>query len=384
MMTAVRSALSSGSFFFRSGNKQLSESLFKSAIKSAIRDRKMTRMPANLVETLENGLQASGGCNNKDDSVWHLRQALDLVYDEYVDMYCGVKDARFSPVHKIISNVISLATAIQGKNSADHLKQLYLKCMKGILEHERLSDESKEIVKKALQLENSEIDTKTQLFTLRKALDYVYDEVRLPEVFQKTTSNLSTASITEKDAVLIDFTSTTQPGIKLTPKVLNDTVMGGKSTSTFNIEDEEGLFEGNIFTVNDGGFASVKFHPENVDKFKEMLKDCVGVVVTVKNLEDKVQRFKVQLASMTKMRAFNYQSEVILPPKSEYTPVFLHISTFWPTMFGHILAHQGKVDVTAIDTVGLIVSKLKDDGKPNPDFNEGRFSLAIKSIKIKY
>ena len=344
----------------------------------------MTRMPANLVETLENGLQASGGCSNKDDSVWHLRQALDLVYDEYVDMYCGVKDARFSPVHKIISNVISLATAIQGKNSTDHLKQLYLKCMKGIMKHERLSDESKAIVKKALQLENSEVDTKTQLFTLRKALDYVYDEVRLPEVFQKTTSNLSTASITEKDAVLIDFTSTTQPGIKLTPKVLNDTVMGGKSTSTFNIEDEEGLFEGNVFTVNDGGFASVKFHPENVDKFKEMLKDCVGVVVTVKNLEDKVQRFKVQLASMTKMRAFNYQSEVILPPKSEYTPVFLHISTFWPTMFGHILAHQGKVDVTAIDTVGLIVSKLKDDGKPNPDFNEGRFSLAVKNIKIKY
>lgn len=341
-------------------------------------------MPANLIETLENGLQASGGCNNKDDSVWHLRQALDLVYDEYVDMYCGVKSACFNPVHKIISNIISLTTAIQGKNSADHVKQLYFKCMKGILEHERLSDESKDVVKKALQLESSDVDTQAQLFTLRKALDYVYDEVRLPEMFQKTKSNLSGASIVEKYALLIDFTCATQQGLTMTPKILNDTVMGGQSTSTFNVKDEEGLFEGNIVTVNDGGFASVKFHPENVDKLKEMLKNCVGVVVTVKNLEDKVQRFKVQLASLTKMRAFNYQSEVILPPKSEYTPVFLHISTFWPTMFGHVLAQQGKVDVTAIDTVGFIVSKLKDDGKPNPDFNEGRFSLAIKSINIKY
>ena len=388
MMTAVRSALSSVSKMLSSGKLKMCETLLKSAIKIAIRDRKVTRMPPNLIEVLEDGMSKCETCEDKRDAVWHLRNALDSVYDEYVDMYCGVKNPRFNPVHKSISNVISLAVAIDGKKNGEYLQGLYLKTVTSVQELDTISNEAKMTIKQAIATANDDSlkDIPAKVACLRKALDFVYDEVRLPEIHGKPSFlvNESAKPKTNKEEILLDFTGKKETLLKFTPKILNDTVMGGKSTSEFNIKDDEAIFDGAVSTLRDGGFASVKFHPENVEELRKALDGCTGFKVIVRNLEEKVQRFKIQLASSKRMRAFNYQSEIVLPPSSEFTPVFLHISTFWPTMFGHVLASQGKVEMNAIDTVGILVSKLSDDGKPNPDFEEGRFSIGVQCIKIVY
>lgn len=387
MMTAIRSAQSSVSKLASAGKIKLSESLLKSAIKSVLKDRKITRMPQNLVDVLENGMEKSKSCEEQCDAVWHLRKALDEVYDEYVDMYCGVKNPRFNPVHKTISNVVSLAVAIDGKKNEEYLKCLYLKTTVALAELDTISNECKLVLKQAEKTANLEglDDIPAQIACLRKALDYVYDEVRLPEIHDKPAflANGSKPEVIE-EKMLLDFTGKHEQLLKFTPKILNDTIMGGKSTSEFRIQDEKAIFEGSISTSRNGGFASIKFHPDDVNNLRNALKECTGLKIVAKNLEDKVQRFKLQLSSSKRMRAFNYQSEIILPPLSEYTPVFLHICTFWPTMFGHVLSNQGKIDVNAVDTIGILVSKLTDDGKPNPDFAEGRFSLAVQCIKIVY
>ena len=41
--------------------------------------------------------------------------------------------------------------------------------------------------------------------------------------------------------------------------------------------------------------------------------------------------------------------------------------------FYDILTYFLAKKLTVIGTIGLIWNKLKDDGKPNPDFNEGPF-----------
>lgn len=61
--------------------------------------------------------------------------------------------------------------------------------------------------------------------------------------------------------------------------LLNDTVMGGKSNSTFQI-DENGHaeFSGYVTTENNGGFASVRYdcNLKNVKQFKNVLLKIKG------------------------------------------------------------------------------------------------------------
>ena len=376
--------MASGSNAFKCGKLQMCATLYKNTIKIALRDKKLIRMPQHLVEELENGLKTSSECENQSDAIWNLRHTLDVVYDEYVDMYCGVTDAKFNPIHLAISNAISLGMVLRGDKREEHQRDLYQKLAKDILGVPTLSNESKSMVRSALEVDGDEDKRGTQVFALRKALDYVYDEVRLPDMHKKLLESTSVDEMKKKEEFLLDFTKKNETLMTFTPKILNDTVMGGKSTSELKLKDDVAEFCGSVSTESNGGFASIKFHPHNVEKLRDALKGCAGFTVVAKNLAEKVQRFKFQLVSVKKMRAFNYQSEIMLPPSSEFVPVFLHISTFWPTMFGHVLADQGKVDTSAVDAIGFLISKLCDDGKPNPDFNEGDFSIAIESVKIVY
>lgn len=48
-------------------------------------------------------------------------------------------------------------------------------------------------------------------------------------------------------------------------RIVNDNVMGGISTATFNLSKEgHGLFQGKVSTENNGGFASVRYTMEEI------------------------------------------------------------------------------------------------------------------------
>eukprot|EP00794_Sanderia_malayensis_P005356 gene5356-6027_t len=389
MMTNLRSVLAMGGPMMNTGKSSMCSVLFKSAIKSVLKNKRQTKMPQNLVEVLEEGLADHEGVTDAHDAAWGLRTTLDAVYDAYVEMYCGITDVGFHPVHKQISNVITLVTAIKGPNSSAHQLQLYLKACKSIINYKELSEQSSKMLKDAVEKAESDCEQTIKLFALRKALDYIYDEVRLPEVYNEDAGKNAGACASKeaitKEAVLLDFTSGKEVAIKLEHKLLNDTIMGGESQSEFDVGTEGATFKGSVSTARKGGFASVRFHAESVEEMRKVLKGCTGFIVTVKNTHERQCCVKLQLASEAKLRAFNYQSQIILEPnQKDYSLVFLHISTFWPTMFGHVLSAPGKLDTEKVDTIGLIVSKLGDNGKPNPNFVEGEFSLVLKEIKIVY
>jgi hypothetical protein len=55
--------------------------------------------------------------------------------------------------------------------------------------------------------------------------------------------------------------------------ILNDGVMGGVSSSTFEInKDGHGVFEGNVSTANNGGFASVRYRSTVATENSEYIK----------------------------------------------------------------------------------------------------------------
>ncbi|NVK65487.1 MAG: CIA30 family protein [Flavobacteriales bacterium] len=48
--------------------------------------------------------------------------------------------------------------------------------------------------------------------------------------------------------------------------ILNDGVMGGESAASVRVNEEgNGVFEGNVSTANNGGFASVRYRPESLE-----------------------------------------------------------------------------------------------------------------------
>lgn len=61
--------------------------------------------------------------------------------------------------------------------------------------------------------------------------------------------------------------------------ILNDTVMGGKSNSSFNLNDEgHAVFSGYVTTENNGGFASVRYDGviQEVNKYTHVLLKVRG------------------------------------------------------------------------------------------------------------
>ena len=141
-------------------------------------------------------------------------------------------------------------------------------------------------------------------------------------------------------------------------------------------------FYGTVSRTNRGGFASFRIVPIIKDELKKILCDVKGVRVEVKLLCNSNARYKLQLANEAHLKSFNWQSEFIVQPGHEFQYIDLDILSFWPTMYGHVLSSPGNVDFQKVDCLGIILSHVTVDGKENPDFEEGEFGLAIRSISF--
>lgn len=118
------------------------------------------------------------------------------------------------------------------------------------------------------------------------------------------------------------------------------------------------------------------------EELKQILDNTTSIVLEVMNTDTKNNRFKFQLANEAHLKAFNWQSEFVVEPSTEFQTVVLDIYSFWPTMFGHVLSAPGNVDFSKVDCLGILISHVTVDGKENPDFVEDTFGLAVRSIRL--
>jgi monofunctional biosynthetic peptidoglycan transglycosylase len=169
-----------------------------------------------------------------------------------------------------------------------------------------------------------------------------------------------TTSAAHADTPLFDFSTETRPGVW---QIVNDDVMGGVSTSRFDLTDGVAVFRGEVSLDNYGGFASVRSLPARYD----MQQDVDAFVIRVRG---DGRRYKLTARMGRSFDGPVYQAAFATRP-AEWEEHRLPFKDFVPTFRGRVLSGEPPLDATKIASVGFLIA----------DKQAGPFRLEIAWIK---
>jgi hypothetical protein len=134
-------------------------------------------------------------------------------------------------------------------------------------------------------------------------------------------------------------------------QVVNDDVMGGVSTSQFQLLTNGGaIFSGVVSLENNGGFASVRSTP-----VRENLNGTDAFVLRVRG---DGRRYKFTVRTEAGFNAPNYQAE-FTTKRGEWEEHRLAFKDFMPTFRGRVLTDVPPLIPSKITSVGLLISDKK-------------------------
>ncbi|MFM8804788.1 MAG: CIA30 family protein [Planctomycetia bacterium] len=147
-------------------------------------------------------------------------------------------------------------------------------------------------------------------------------------------------------------------------QAVNDGVMGGVSDGRFRITADETLeFFGTLSLENNGGFASVRTKPTELD-----VKAGDTLVVRVKG---DGREYVLNIYTKSRRMAFLYRAP--LPTtKDEWTEVSVPLADLIPTAFGRRVQGMGPVEPSQINGLGFMLS----------DKQPGRFQMRVEWVKV--
>jgi NADH dehydrogenase [ubiquinone] 1 alpha subcomplex assembly factor 1 len=147
-------------------------------------------------------------------------------------------------------------------------------------------------------------------------------------------------------------------------QAVNDGVMGGVSDGRFRITPESTLeFFGTLSLENNGGFASVRTKPADLDINAED-----DLVVRVKG---DGREYVLNLYTKSRRMAFSYRAP--LPTvKNEWTEVTVPLEDFIPTSFGNRVQGMGPVEPDEITSIGFMLADKK----------AGPFKMEVEWVKV--
>jgi monofunctional biosynthetic peptidoglycan transglycosylase len=174
-------------------------------------------------------------------------------------------------------------------------------------------------------------------------------------------SALTHASAQEREMThLIDF-SNPDPTVRW--YVVNDGVMGGRSTSDIELTDEgTGMFSGYVSLENNGGFASIRATFESLD-----LSPYSGLALRVKG---DGRSYQVRLRLGGSFDGVAYSAAFETDP-GEWQEIRLPFTEFEPTFRGRRPRGAGPLDPSRIRQVGFLIG----------DKREGPFRLEVAWVK---
>lgn len=160
-------------------------------------------------------------------------------------------------------------------------------------------------------------------------------------------------------SVITDFKSS-ETNLKW--RTVNDTVMGGRSSSSVQFADGKMLFKGEINT-NGGGFTSIRF-PLNI-------ADLSDYSIIQLNLKSDARFYKLTFVSDARYRGrrVSFQGDIPLTPKGELTKVNVSLDNLQASLFGRKLRGI-KFNKDKVVTMGIILA----------DGVDGPFELEVESI----
>jgi NADH dehydrogenase [ubiquinone] 1 alpha subcomplex assembly factor 1 len=148
----------------------------------------------------------------------------------------------------------------------------------------------------------------------------------------------------------------------LTWRVVNDDVMGGVSTSTFQVTNQTAIFRGAVSLENNGGFASVCTLPANLN-----LAEATEFVLRVRG-DGRQYKFTARMNS--NFDGALYQSS-FATRKGEWQEIRLPFEKFVPTFRGRQLTAEPPLSTTKLSSIGFLIA----------DQQAGPFQLEIAWIK---
>ena len=147
-------------------------------------------------------------------------------------------------------------------------------------------------------------------------------------------------------------------------QAVNDGVMGGVSEGRFKITPDKTMeFSGRLSLENNGGFASVRTKPTNLN-----IHAGDTLVVRVKG---DGREYVLNIYTKSRRMAFSYRT-ALPTTKDEWTEVSVPLEEFIPTSFGNRVQGMGPVEPDQINSLGFMLS----DKKPGP------FKLEVDWVKI--
>ncbi len=149
------------------------------------------------------------------------------------------------------------------------------------------------------------------------------------------------------DSVIFDFT----PDVKVSDwNVLNDGVMGGVSSSSFVLNEEgNGVFEGEVSTANNGGFASVRYSSSSIN-----VSESKTVKIRLKG-DGKDYQFRV------KRSASDAESYIItFETTGDWQTIDIELSSLYPSFRGRKL-NMPNFNFDSIEELSFLISNMKNE-----------------------
>jgi NADH dehydrogenase [ubiquinone] 1 alpha subcomplex assembly factor 1 len=147
-------------------------------------------------------------------------------------------------------------------------------------------------------------------------------------------------------------------------QAVNDNVMGGVSDGRFRITSDKTLeFSGRLSLENNGGFASVRTKPAELE-----INAGDTIVVRVKG---DGREYVLNLYTKSRRMAFSYRAP-LQTTKDEWTEVSVPLDEFIPTAFGRRVQGMGPVEPDQINGLGFMLS----------DKQPGAFKLEVGWVKV--
>ncbi|QDU10287.1 CIA30 family protein [Gimesia aquarii] len=165
-----------------------------------------------------------------------------------------------------------------------------------------------------------------------------------------------------KPRILFDF-SNQKAGNQW--QTVNDGVMGGISKGRFRISNEGRLeFFGTLSLENNGGFASVRSRPKQLNL-------QVGDTLLTRVKGDG-RKYSLNLYLPIRRVAFSYRME-FKTEKDKWIELRLPLKDFVATSFGRIVANAGQVNAPQVNSIGFLLGDKK----------AGPFKLDVDWIKVE-
>lgn len=156
---------------------------------------------------------------------------------------------------------------------------------------------------------------------------------------------------------------TFEPGSDLSNwTIVNDVVMGGRSDSKIHLSDQGyGVFEGHVSLENNGGFASVKYHPGRIQ-----LQEFQKIAVRLKG-DGKRYQFRIK-----EQRGDSHSYVSYFDTTGGWQNVAFALSSLYPTYRGRKL-DKPNFSGTFLEEISFLIGNN----------NEEDFRLEIQRITLQ-